>query len=215
MRVSRLASTVIQPDAGQVRGEDRDPEPLIEQPRASERVDYGVDLQDKPLFTDTFADMKRTKGGGNQTVTFPFQIAMKDILDQSIGILAEGAMRVAFRGTVFPASDSGWGPDAVPATRSRIPLPKIPEVAFAGVDGTPVSDVFRVRIWVRNTNAFPLTIDSVRHYLDINQQRYTHAPQRGLDRDPPERHGDRDAADGEQAGQDPEHGAERAHRRRT
>ena len=170
VRVSRLASTVISPTL--VKFEAK----IVIQNRSSsslgfERVDYGVDLQDKPLFSDSFADMKVTKGGGSQTVTFPFQIAMKDILDQSIGILAEGAMRVAFRGTVFPASASGFGPMPF-RDEVTIPLPRIPELAFAGVDGTPLSDVFRVRIRVRNTNAFPVTVSSVETYLDINQQRY-------------------------------------------
>jgi hypothetical protein len=170
VRVTRLASTVISPTLIKFEAQ------IVIQNRSSsslsfERVDYGVDLQDKPLLSDTFADMKRTKGGGRQTVTFPFQIAMKDILDQSIGILAEGAMRVAFRGTVFPAPDSGWGPMEF-RDEVTIPLPRIPEVAFAGADGTPLSEVFRVRVWVRNPNAFPLTVNSVDTYLEINQQRY-------------------------------------------
>ncbi len=171
VKVTRLASTVFSPTLvkfeAQIEISNRSSSSL-----SFERVDYGVDLQDKQLFSDTFADMKRTKGGGYQTVTFPFQIAMKDIVDQSIGILAEGSMRVAFRGTVFPASDSGWGPMKF-RDEVTIPLPRIPEVALANVDGTPFSDVFRVRVWVRNTNAFPVTINTVNTYLEINQQRYT------------------------------------------
>ena len=169
-RVSRLASTVISPDLVKFEAQ------VVIQNRSSsslslERVDYTVDLQDTPLFSDTFTELLRTKGRGQQTVTFHFQIAMKDLLDKSVPILAEGGMRVAFRGSVVPASASGFGPTAF-RDEVKIPIPRIPEVTFSGADGTPLSDVFRVRLRVRNTNTFAVTINSVESYLDINQQRY-------------------------------------------
>ena len=49
-------------------------------------------------------------GGGRQTVTFPFQIAVADIAAQAVDLLAEGSMRVSFRGHVYPASSSGFAP---------------------------------------------------------------------------------------------------------
>ena len=51
-----------------------------------DRVDYAVDLFDKELFKDSFNGMKRTNGDGNQTVTFPFQIAMADIAKQVVDV---------------------------------------------------------------------------------------------------------------------------------
>lgn len=53
-----------------------------------DRVDYAVDLFDKELFTSSFDGMNRTKGKKSQTVTFPWQISMEDILDESIVLLS-------------------------------------------------------------------------------------------------------------------------------
>jgi LEA14-like dessication related protein len=136
-----------------------------------ERVDWAVDLQGQELFTESFDGMKRTKGRGNQTVTFPFQIAMGDILDKVVAILAVDAMEVGFRGTVHPAAASGYSPLPFSDTVS-IPIPKIPLVAFEGTEGVPLGDTFVVRIRVDNRNAFPLTIASVDSYLEINQVKY-------------------------------------------
>ena len=47
-----------------------------------DRVDYAVDLFDKELFNSSFDGMNRTKGKKSQTVTFPWQISMEDILDE-------------------------------------------------------------------------------------------------------------------------------------
>ena len=167
VRVSRLASTVITPDL--IKFEAK----VVIQNRSTsalelDRLDYAVDLMDRELFKDSFADLLRSKGRGSQTVTLPFQIAMKDILAQSVPILAEGQIRVGFRGTVFPLAFE----PAPFREEIRLPLPKIPEVTLAGVDGTPVSDVFRVRLRVHNTNGFAVTVNSVETHIDINQQRY-------------------------------------------
>jgi len=170
VRVSWFNSTVIRPELVKFEAKI-----VIDNNSSSaldfDRVDYAVDLLDTELFTDSFADLLRTKGRGHQTVTFPFQIAMKDILDQHIGVLAEGGVRVTFRGTVYPAASSGWQPLDFAQT-ILIPLPKIPEVAFVGADGVPLSELFRIHLRVRNTNLFPLTVSSIDSYLRINQQRY-------------------------------------------
>ena len=101
--------------------------------------------------------MKRTKGRGRQTVTFPFQIAIKDIL-------AADGMEVTFRGTVYPDRASGYAPVPFRSTVS-ITAPKIPRVAFEDAEGVLLGDSSTVRIKVNNINA----IDS---YLKINQVRY-------------------------------------------
>jgi LEA14-like dessication related protein len=80
-------------------------------------------------------------------------------------------MRLTFRGTVYPAASSGWEPLRFQDT-ILIPLPRIPEVSFAGADGVPLSELFRVHLRVRNTNLFPLTVSSIDSYLQINRQRY-------------------------------------------
>jgi LEA14-like dessication related protein len=170
VRVSWFNSTVIRPEL--VKFEAK----VVIQNNSSaplelERVDYAVDLLDTELFTDSFAQLQRTKGRGRLTVTFPFQIVMKDILEQNIGILAEGGMRVSFRGTVYPAASSGWEPLGFQET-IHIPLPKIPTVSFGWVDGVPLSEMFRIHLRVRNPNLFSLTVSSIESYLQINQQRY-------------------------------------------
>ena len=171
VRVSWFNSTVIRPERVEFQAkiliENRGTAPLDFQ-----RVDYAVDLLGTELFTDSFDQLKRTAGRKQQTVTFPFQIVMKDILDQSVGILAEGGVRVTFRGTLYPAAATGFSPAPFQET-ILIPLPKIPQVSFAGAEGVPFSELFRVRLRVNNTNSFPLTVGSIDSYLQINQQRYT------------------------------------------
>jgi LEA14-like dessication related protein len=171
VRVTWFNSTLITPEIVKFQAKvlihNRSSSPL-----GFDRVDYAVDLLDTELFKDSFAQLLRTGGRKDQTVTFPFQIAMKDILDQSVGILAEGAVRVTFRGIVYPEASSGFGPAAFEQT-IMIPLPRIPEVAFAGAEGVPLSELFRVKLRIRNTNDFPLTVSSLDSYLQINQQRYS------------------------------------------
>jgi LEA14-like dessication related protein len=169
-RVTELNSTVITPRL--VKFQAR----LVVRNNATtdldfERVDWAVDLQGRELFTDSFDGMKRTKGRGSQTVTFPFQIAMEDVFDEAAAILAVEAMEVGFRGTVYPAAASGYSPLPFSDTVS-IPIPKMPIVAFEGTEGVPLGDAFAVRIRVNNRNAFPLTIASVDSYLEINQVKY-------------------------------------------
>jgi LEA14-like dessication related protein len=170
VQVTELNSTVITPQL--VRFQAR----IVVHNKGSsaldfERVDWAVDLQGRELFTNSFDGMKRTKGRGSQTVTFPFQIAMEDMLDKVVEILAVDAMEVGFRGTVYPAVASGYSPLPFSDTVS-IPIPKIPIVAFEGTEGVPLGDSFTVRIRVNNRNAFPLTIASVDSYLEINQVKY-------------------------------------------
>ena len=138
-----------------------------------ERVDYAVDLFGVELFSDTFSDMKRTKGNGTQTVTFPFQIAMEDILKAAPALLATGNLIVTFRGEVYPAGAFGF--PAIPFSETiEIPIPKIPEVAFQGVEILSLSlgRQVKVSLLVRNTNFFPISIEEVDSYLEINAYSY-------------------------------------------
>ncbi len=137
-----------------------------------EKVDYAVDLFDKELFTDTFNGMKRTNGGGNQTVTFPFQIAMDDIAKQVVDVLSEESVRVTFRGEVYPAAKNGFDP--IPFTDTiTIPIPRIPVVALVGVQGVPFSDSFSLTFSVKNTNTFAFSVDTVQTFLELNERRYS------------------------------------------
>jgi len=133
------------------------------------KVDYAVDLFDAELFSDTFSGLKRTRGNGTQTVTFPFQIAMDDILKSSPQLLAEGSLRVTFRGEVYPAET--WGFGAIPFSETiQIPIPRIPEVGFLGVQALPfgLGSQVKVSLLVRNTNMFPISVQQVDSYLEIN-----------------------------------------------
>jgi LEA14-like dessication related protein len=137
-----------------------------------EKTDYAVDMFDKELFSDTFSDMLRTKGGGTQTVTFPFQISMEDIKKQGLDVLAEEGLRVAFRGQVFCAASYGFDPIPFDATLT-IPIPKIPIVTFVGAEGAPFTETFRITLGVTNPNDFPFTVDSIDSYLMLNDRRYS------------------------------------------
>jgi hypothetical protein len=137
-----------------------------------EKVDYAVDMFDKPLFSDTFNGMKRTRRGGSQTVTFPFQISMDDIRRQGVDILNEGQLRVSFHGQVFPAAALGFDPIPFEDTVT-IPIPQIPVVSLAGTAGAPFSSTFRIRLGVTNPNSFPFTVDSVDSYLVLNDTKYS------------------------------------------
>jgi hypothetical protein len=136
-----------------------------------EGVDYAVDLFENELFTESFNRLNRTRSGQSNTVTFPFQIAMQDILDQAVDLLAEGSLKVTFRGEVFPDRSLGFA--AVPFEDTiSIPIPEIPEVTLLGTEGVPFSEVFRLRFNVKNTNVFAISIDTVDSFIEINKKKY-------------------------------------------
>lgn len=167
VRVTQLDSTLITPEAVKFQAKV-----LITNRMDAglhiEKVVYGADVHDQPVFTESFSQLHPMRGGGQQTVTFPFQIAMKDILDQAVDVLAEEALRVSFRGEVFPA---GFDPVPFQATRT-IPLPRIPAVSFEGTEGSPLEKVFTVYLKIGNTNGFPICLKSIDSYLEINGKRY-------------------------------------------
>ena len=135
-------------------------------------IDYSVDLFDVELFTDSFGDMKKTRANGDETVTFPFQVAMKDIENQGIDVFAGQSVRVTFRGAVFTAPR--YGLDPVPFAASvTVPLPRVPDVAYLGSEGNPLTDAWRLHFTVTNTNPFPVTLSSVRTFLVLNEQKYS------------------------------------------
>jgi hypothetical protein len=133
-----------------------------------DRIDYSVDLFDKPLFSDSFNALKRTEGMGKQWVTFPWKVAMKDILAQSPQVLAEGQVRVRFRGTVYPRDS----PPLPFEAEAAVPIPKPPLITWAGAAGLPILGGFSLKIGVQNPNAFPLNIYSLDAYVEMNGTRY-------------------------------------------
>jgi hypothetical protein len=131
------------------------------------RVDYAVDLFETQLFSDTFSGLKRTRGNGTQTVTFPFQIAMADILKLGEQLLAEGSLKVSFRGQVYPAGTFGFA--AIPFHKTiELPIPRIPLVGFQRVESLPMGSQVKISLLVSNPNTFPISIEAVDSYLDIN-----------------------------------------------
>ncbi len=137
-----------------------------------QKIDYTVDLQGKPLFADSFNRLNPMKGRGRQVVTFPFQIAMKDIMDQAVDVLTDEGIRVRFRGQVYPAGDFGFAPIPFAMTRT-IPLPRMPAVTVEGTEGSPFDKIFTVFLKIENTNTFPLSIKSIDSYMEINQKKYS------------------------------------------
>ncbi len=137
-----------------------------------ERTDYAVDLFDAELFSDSFNGMKHTNGDGTQTVTFPFQIAMKDVSQRAPDLLSEGTLLVTFRGVVYPSGSFGFDP--IPFARTiQIPVPEIPSVAFGGIRGVPFSPAFRIIFRITNPNTFPFSVDRVETFLTINDKKYS------------------------------------------
>ena len=137
-----------------------------------ERVDYAVDLFHEELFHDSFNEMKKMSKRGTQTVTFPFQIAMSDLLDQEIAVLAEERIEVTFRGIVYPDTRAGFSPLPFRKTVS-IPLPRIPKIDFAGTEGVPFGKQFLLKLKIKNTNIFPVEIAEIDTYMEINEVKYT------------------------------------------
>lgn len=137
-----------------------------------EKADYGLSLFDKSLVSNTFTGMEAIRANGNETVTFPFTVPMDEILAQKVAILAEGGMPFTFHSVVYPAASSTLGPVEVQKTIT-IPLPSIPLVSFQGTQGAPLSREFRVFLAIKNTNTFPIAVNSVSSYLVINGQRYS------------------------------------------
>jgi len=170
VQVSEFRSTLFAPDYvrfyGQIVINNEMRAPLDFQ-----KVDYGLSLFDKDLVDQSFADMKRLRSRGQETVNLPMRIPMKNILDQHIAILAEGKMKFTFRGSVYPSEASGFGP--IPFSRTiEIPIPNIPKVTFAGTAGVPLTQSFRVQVGIENTNTFPMSINNIDTYLDLNGQKY-------------------------------------------
>jgi xanthosine utilization system XapX-like protein len=137
-----------------------------------EKVDYGASLFDKQLFTDSFNGMKETRAHGRETVTLPFQISMKDIMAQDVALLAEGKLRVTFFGSVYPDVQSGLVPVRFQST-IEIPIPKPPLLSFEGTRGSIVGKQFTVLVGVKNTNDFPISVNQVDSYLEMNGQQYS------------------------------------------
>ncbi len=170
VQVSRLSSTVITPDV--IKFEARvTVHNTMRQSLGLDKIDYGSALFDKQLFTSSFTDLKRMDGNGDEYVTFPFQISMQDILKSAPNLLAEGKLRVTFDGMVYPQASFGFEPIAFSRT-VELPIPRIPEVSFAGAVGLPTQDLFRIRLNVKNTNSFPISVDRIDTYLVLNQERY-------------------------------------------
>src|SRR5574337_326131 len=48
-----------------------------------QKIEWGADVNDKPVFTEPFTNLKAISGNGRETVTFPFQVAVKDIKSRS------------------------------------------------------------------------------------------------------------------------------------
>jgi len=170
VEVSQLDSVVITPDLIKFRAKVF----IRNRMRARmslDHMDYAVDLHDRELFESSFEDLLTMKSRGKQTVTVPFQISMKDVLEQAVDVLAEEGLRVDFRGWVYPLPDSGFEPIPFAATRV-IPFPRIPEVFLAGVTGAPFSEGFEIVLRMHNPNRFPLTLKAMKTWMVLNGKRY-------------------------------------------
>jgi LEA14-like dessication related protein len=167
VEVSQFGASLITPEAMQFVGKVVIHNEMSG-PLEIEKVDYEVDLHDNALLQDSFAELHRMKSHGRQTVTLPFQVAMKDVGQQIEDVLAEEGVRVTMRGTVFPV---GFAPIPFSATRV-IPVPRMPKVALDGVRGNPLDGEFTVFLRLENQNDFPMDFGSVETFLRLNGRKY-------------------------------------------
>lgn len=140
-----------------------------------EKVAWEADLHDQPVESGTFNQLHPMRARAQQTVTLPFQIPMKNVVDQAVDVLAEEAVRVSLRGNVHPV---GFGPVPFQAERT-IPLPKIPTVVIGGTDGNPLQGAFTVFLKVTNNNDFAMALGKVDSHLSVNGKKYDLLNSRG------------------------------------
>ena len=137
-----------------------------------QRIDWAVDLFDTELFTDSTKAPKRMHANGDQVVPFGFQVATQDIANQGIDLFSEQSLKVTLRGELFTAAR--YGMDPVPFTATvTVPLPRIPDVAYLGSEGDPLTDAWRLHFSVTNKSSFPITLDSVKTFVDLNGKKYS------------------------------------------
>jgi LEA14-like dessication related protein len=167
VEVVSFNSTLITPDAIQfvakvaIENEMRDTLEI-------QKVDWGADLHDQPLFDESFAEVKPMRSRSTTTLTLPFQIVMSDIAKQVEDVAAEESVRVTFRGTVVPV---GFGPINFVAEKV-LPIPRAPHLSLAGTRGNPMAGEFTVLLDVENTNHFPVAFGSVETFLRLNGKKY-------------------------------------------
>ena len=167
VRVVDFNSTLITPDAIQfvakvaIENEMRDTLEV-------QKVDWGADLHDKPLFDESFDEVRPMRSRSTTTLTLPFQIVMADIARQVEDVAAEESVRVTLRGTVVPI---GFDPIDFVAEKV-LPLPRPPLLSLAGTRGNPMAGEFTVLLDVQNTNHFPMAFGSVETFLRLNGKRY-------------------------------------------
>jgi hypothetical protein len=93
-------------------------------------------------------------------------------------VLSEQSLRVTFRGEVYTAAR--YGMDPVPFTATvTVPIPRMPEIIYSGTEGEPLSDSWRIKFTVTNTNSFPFTLTAVKTFLVLNGKRYSLLHTRG------------------------------------
>ena len=137
-----------------------------------QKIDWAVDLFDTELFTDSTKGPKRLHANGDQVVPFGFQVATRDIANQGIDLFSEQSLKVTLRGQVFTAGRYGMDPVPFTATVS-VPLPSIPDVAYVGSEGDPLTDAWRLHFSVTNRSSFPITLQSVKTFVELNGKKYS------------------------------------------
>jgi hypothetical protein len=137
-----------------------------------QRIDWAVDLLDAELFTDSTKGLKRMHANADQVVPFGFQVATQDIASQGIDLFSEESLRVTLRGHVLTAARYGMDPVPFTATVS-VPLPRIPDVTYLGSEGDPLTDAWRLHFSVTNKSSFPITLASVKTFVDLNGKKYS------------------------------------------
>lgn len=136
------------------------------------RIEYQFDLNQKRLVTGTFNQFAALQGFSEQEVTFPFQLAWKDLVAQATSGSTSGQVyKVGFNGSLF-VSESMALPAIPFSIEKTLPVPKLPKVGFVGTEGSPLGERFALNFKIKNENSFPIWMEGADTSLQLNQKNY-------------------------------------------
>lgn len=130
-------------------------------PLEIEEVEWGADVNGRPLFTESFTELVPMNARGAQWVTLPFQIGAKDALGGE-------PLRIRFHGLVHT-----YAFDPVPFEATRvIPIPRLPLVELEGVEADPHDGQLTVLLDVHNRNDYAMTLSNVDAFVNLDGRRH-------------------------------------------
>ena len=125
-------------------------------------LDYGVDIQGRPVVSGVVPAMSTLKSGVTETIKVPARLDFMHVLDMVSGLSAGDV--VPWSASVDVRVDApGVGPIALPLkTSGELPVPAVPRLSMPSIEWDELSFTeakATVRLDVFNTNSFPLELD--------------------------------------------------------